>query len=548
MSKLTLHIHSDDNIIVALKDLAAGQSVTVGSEFHTLVEDIPAKHKFAAQAFSIGDQIRMYGVTVGEATKDIPKGGRIHTSNIAHAAAPAAIRPSDFKWSPPDVSPWADRSFDGYHRANGEVGTANYWIVVPLVFCENRNLAVMKRAFLKQLGYDTTNPYESFVGQLIEAHKSGHDLDSLPDIADERNTTPGNRIFPNIDGIKFLAHNLGCAHTNTDAEALAGLLAGYITHPNVAGATVLSLGCQKTQIEHIKAEISKRDPNFTKPVYYFEQQKSVSEKRMLSDAIRQTFKGLVEANQIVRQPAPLSKLAIGVECGGSDGFSGISANPLLGVVSDRITALGGQIILAEFPELCGVEQDLLDRCVSSEVAQRFIDLMDAYSAAAAKVGSAFEHNPSPGNIADGLTTDAIKSCGAARKGGTGPVADVLDYPERVSRDGLTLLCTPGNDVESTTALSGAGANLILFTTGLGTPTGNPVAPTLKISSNTALANRLPDLIDFNAGPIIEGHETPESLADAFLEQIIATASGQYQPHAVQLGQDDFIPWKRGVSL
>lgn len=554
MSQPTLRLHPDDNIIVALKNLTAGQTVTTDDTTVTLAVDIPAKHKFAAKAFSVGDEIHMYGVTVGTATQAIPQGGRIHTSNITHATTKATIGDTTFTWTPPDVSRWQNATFQGYHRANGEVGTANYWIVVPLVFCENRNLATMKKALLKQLGYDQSNPYESYVSQLIQAHKTNADPTTIPPIPDTHFTTHSSpltipsRLFPNIDGVKFLSHTLGCAHTDTDAEALAGLLAGYVTHPNVAGATILSLGCQKTQISHIKAEIEKRDPGCSKPIHYFEQQKCASEKQMLSDALRDTFTGLVEANKLTRQPAPLSKLTLGVECGGSDGFSGISANPLLGVISDRLTALGGKVMLAEFPELCGAEQNLVDRSATPEVAARFLELMDAYSVDAAKVGSAFEHNPSPGNIADGLTTDAIKSCGAARKGGTSPVIDVLDYPEPVSKNGLSLLCTPGNDVESTTAMAGSGANLMIFTTGLGTPTGNPITPTLKVSTNTSLATRLPDIIDFDAGPIIEGTATPESLADNFLDIVIATASGTHQPHAVRLGQDDFIPWKRGVSL
>jgi altronate hydrolase len=241
-------------------------------------------------------------------------------------------------------------------------------------------------------------------------------------------------------------------------------------------------------------------------------------------------------------------LCIGLECGGSDGFSGISANPALGHVSDMLTALGGTVILSEFPELCGVEQELSNRCIDDFTAQRFIDLMVSYNARAERVGSGFYANPSPGNIRDGLITDAIKSAGAARKGGTSPVMAVLDYPEKVSTGGLNLLCTPGSDVESTTAEVGAGANIVLFTTGLGTPTGNPIAPVVKLSTNTPLFLRMPDIIDINCGTVIEGTETIPQLGERILDYVIAAASGEVEPKAVQLGQDDFIPWKRGVSL
>jgi altronate hydrolase len=264
--------------------------------------------------------------------------------------------------------------------------------------------------------------------------------------------------------------------------------------------------------------------------------------------LRSTFKGLAIANECHREPAPISKLTLGVECGGSDGFSGISANPVVGATSDRLVASGGSVILAEFPELCGVEQELVDRCERPELAERFMELMGAYGAAAERVGSGFDQNPSHGNIKDGLTTDAIKSAGAALKGGTSPVRDVLDYPEKTKRPGLNLLCTPGGDVESTTAMAGAGANMIVFSTGLGTPTGNPVTPVLKISSNSKIASSLKDMIDFDTGGVIDGSASIDGLADDLLELIVSVASGERQSCAQKLGQDDFIPWKRGVSL
>jgi altronate hydrolase len=256
----------------------------------------------------------------------------------------------------------------------------------------------------------------------------------------------------------------------------------------------------------------------------------------------------MEANKLERQPAPLSKLCIGMECGGSDGFSGISANPALGYVSDILVSLGGSVILAEFPELCGVEQELSDRCVDDDTALKFIGLMRTYNARAVEDGSGFHANPSPGNIKDGLITDAIKSAGAAKKGGTSPVTDVLDYPQKVTKSGLNLLCTPGSDVESTTAEVGSGANVVLFTTGLGTPTGNPVAPVIKISTNTTVYKRMPDIIDINCGTVVEGKETISQAGERILDFVIEVASGNIQPKAVLLGQDDFIPWKRGVSL
>jgi altronate hydrolase len=239
---------------------------------------------------------------------------------------------------------------------------------------------------------------------------------------------------------------------------------------------------------------------------------------------------------------------VGLKCGGSDGFSGISANPAVGRISDTLAALGARSLLSEFPELCGVEQQLIDRCIGKAAADRFMQLMRDYASRAKAVGSGFDMNPSPGNIRDGLVTDAMKSAGAARKGGTSPVTAVLDYPDYSTVPGLNLQCTPGNDVECVTAQVGAGANLILFTTGLGTPTGNPIAPVLKISTNSPLAQRMEDIIDFDAGAVISGESTIEEMGDALLERVVEVASGQARTKAELLGQDDFIPWKRGVSL
>jgi len=291
--------------------------------------------------------------------------------------------------------------------------------------------------------------------------------------------------------VRFITHPGGCGGIRQDAESLAKLLAGYVNNPNSA---------------------------------------------------------IKEANTVRRKPASLSKLRIGLECGGSDGFSGISANPTLGMVSDMLVALNGTAILAEFPELCGVEQELLNRCVHEDDAEKFLKLMKDFENSVINAGSGFDMNPSPGNVKDGLITDAMKSAGAAKKGGASPVEAVLDYGEYLSKPGLNLLCTPGNDVESTTALVGAGANLVLFTTGLGTPTGNPIAPVIKVASNTELADKMSDIIDIETGAVIRGEKTIQEMAEELLDFIIKVASGTVVTKAKLLGQHDFIPWKRGVSL
>lgn len=546
MTHSFLQIDPSDTVLVALRDLNQGTTLSFEGQSITLQSDIPAKHKLALATLKKGDPIYMYGVLVGKATQDIPTGGLLTTENVRHDSASFQRQQTSYTWSPPNVERFRNRTFAGFHREDGQVGTANYWLVIPLVFCENRNVEVIREAFLEELGYRKPNPYRGLVRGLSLQYRENQsiqgNLEALP------TQIPSDRLFPAIDGIKFLTHQGGCGGTRQDAEALCALLAGYINHPNVAGATVLSLGCQHAQAAILREKLERINPNFSKPLHIFEQQQEGTESALLEKAIKTTFWSLAAANKLERAPAPLSQLALGLECGGSDGFSGISANPVLGRVSDMLVALGGKTVLSEFPELCGVEQNLIDRCLEDSVATRFAELMKAYDTAAQKVGSGFDMNPSPGNIKDGLITDAIKSCGAAKKGGDSPVRDVLDYGDYLKQSGLTLLCTPGNDVESTTAMAGAGCNLILFTTGLGTPTGNPIAPVLKISSNSQLAQRMPDIIDFDAGPVIAGQKSIEQMADELLEEIIRYASGEKPTKAMSLGQDDFIPWKRGVSL
>jgi altronate hydrolase len=549
-----LKVHRDDNVLVALRNQPRGAKVRHQGQSYLLPDGIRAKHKIATIALAPGDAVIMYGVLVGRATQAIPPGSAITTENVVHASSEFAASARRTHWDVPDVTRWRGRSFQGYHRTDGQVGTANHWLVIPLVFCENRNIDVLRDAFHKELGYAQPDAYRAQVADLVRRHREGigpaavRELD-LPeaDSSDRLGRSLENRVFQNLSGIHFLAHDGGCGGTREDARALCALFAGYIKNANVAGATLLSLGCQHAQIALFKEELERK--NVTgKPILIYEQQHSASEFAMLGSAIRDTFAALQEANQAERRPAPLSQLRVGVECGGSDGFSGLSANPAMGHVADLVIALGGQAILSEFPELCGVEQELIDRCENGEVADRFIRLMRTYAERAAAVGAGFDMNPSPGNIRDGLITDAMKSAGAAKKGGTSPVTAALGYAEYATDPGLALLCTPGNDVESTTGLAGAGANVILFSTGLGTPTGNPVTPVIKVATNTDLARRLPDIIDFDAGEILTGDATIEATGETLLEFVVGVASGEIEPKATGLGQTDFIPWKRGISL
>lgn len=546
MKKKALKIHPKDNVMVALTNLSKGETVLYNGSGYVLQNDIPAKHKFFVKDLKAGDEVIMYNVLVGKAQNDIPAGGIMTTANVKHASGSYGYRKTNYEWQAPDISKFKNRTFNGYHRSDGRVGTANYWLFIPTVFCENRNLDVIREALHNELGYAVTDKYKQYTHQLLEAHYSGKDLGHVDLLKSDG--IKNKRPFKNVDGIKFLNHQGGCGGTREDAAVLGKLLAAYADHPNTGGITVLSLGCQNLQVNQFINELKQRNPGFDKPLYVFEQQQSQSEEQLISEAIRKTFEGLIEINKLERKPASLDKLCIGVKCGGSDGFSGISANPAVGYCSDLVVALGGKVLLAEFPELCGVEQELIDRSKDEATANKFIHLMKAYNESAQKVGSGFHMNPSPGNIKDGLITDAMKSAGAAKKGGTSPVVDVLDYTEPATKPGLSLVCTPGNDVEATTGKAASGATLILFTTGLGTPTGNAVCPTIKISTNSALKKRMGDIIDIDTGPVIEGEKTIEQMGEEILEYCIQAASGDMIPKAVQLNQDDFIPWKRGVSL
>ena len=527
-------IHPDDSMLVALRDLAPGDVVRWNEENILISSPVKTKHKLARRAFAVGDTLTMYGVPVGKATQPIRRGEAVTTENLAHYAAEVdlGVSTAPYSWTPPDVADVAGATFDGVVRADGRVGTANYWLIYPLVFCENRNVEHLRNALEGPLGY-SRNDLAALTFSLL-----GEDM-AAPQ--------PVVRPFPNLDGVRIITHNGGCGGTRADARSLCRILSSYADHPNVAGITVFSLGCQNAQIAMFKDALAKQNPDFAKPVLIYEQQQWDSEAAMMKAVLQDTLAQLKEANKVVRQPVSVSHLKIGVKCGGSDGFSGISANPAMGYVSDMVVAVGGSSLLAEFPELCGVEASLIERCVQDDDKRRFVAMMRDFEARALAVGTHFADNPSPGNIRDGLITDAMKSAGAAKKGGTSPIVAVLDYGEQTATPGLSLLCTPGGDVESVTGIVASGANVVLFSTGLGTPTGNPIVPVLKISSNTRVATKLADLIDYDCGPIIEGAPLPE-VARGLFDMVVATAGGKYQCKADRLQQYDFIFWKRDISL
>ena len=549
--KTFLQINDDDNLLVALQNLKKGTEIIHNGNRIILQDDIDAKHKFTTEAIPMNGEAIMYGVLVGIAKQAIPKGGLVHTFNLHHASQEFKGKIKDYHWSPPNVDKWKQLTFNGFHRADGQVGTQNFWLVIPLVFCENRNIELLKNAFINGLGFQKNDPFTEQVVILKNQIQNGEKL-KLPDFDKSKKTTLVHKsdLFKNIDGIKFLTHESGCGENKDESDNLCSLLAGYCLNPNVGGITILSLGCQNSQISLFQQKLNEKDPNFSKPLYIFEQQQDEGSgvEQMLSEVIHKTFEGLIEINKCQRSAAPLSKLRVGVKCGGSDGFSGISANPAIGHTADLIVSLGGTVMIAEFPELCGVEQELQNRSINSQVADDFGLMMREYAKRAAAVGAGFDMNPSPGNIKDGLITDAIKSAGAAKKAGSSPIVDSLGYGKYVTKSGLNLVCTPGNDVLATTGMAGAGATIQLFTTGLGTPTGNPICPMVKLSTNTRLAEKLPEIIDIDCGPIISGDKSVEEIGEEVLNYIIKLASGEINTKAMDLGQDDFMFWRRGVKL
>ena len=312
-NKAAIRVDPNDNVLVALKNIQCSEEVAQGLITR---EMIPEKQKLAAVSFDIGDEIKMYGVVVGSATKPILAGQLLSTENVAHKSSSYTGKTSEYTWKSPDVSHLSNKTFEGYHRPNGKIGTANHWIFVPLVFCESRNLEMLKNALRKTLGYSFDDPYTSFAQELRSSYEKGIDVDSLKDFSANHYDTDQKKLFENIDGLKFLNHGLGCGGTRDDARTLCGLIAGYITHPNVAGATVLSLGCQNAQVKILEEEINNRDPNFTKPLLIFEQQKYPSERDMLNSAIRETFISLIDANNNKRKPAPISEICLGLNAVG----------------------------------------------------------------------------------------------------------------------------------------------------------------------------------------------------------------------------------------
>lgn len=496
-----MQVHAADTVAVALRPLQAGEQVSLGKSTSLVVEDIPQGHKFALKAHEANDRVVKYGLPIGRASAAIAPGAHVHSHNLVTALV------GEEHYVPGDapvaaaVAPFAEDSvWQGYRRTDGRAGTRNEIWILPTVGC------VALTA--EQIAREAERRHASLIA-------SGR-----------------------IDGIIAYPHPHGCSQLGDDLAGTRALLAGLAAHPNAAGVLLLGLGCESNQLA---ALIDAIPPSARAKVRSLSSQAAgdeLAEAGAIIDAM------VVEAALAKREPLPLGALVVGLKCGGSDGFSGLTANPLLGRFSETLAAAGGTPILTEIPEIFGAEQALLDRAVDRQTFAEAAELVNRFKRYYLDQGLPVSENPSPGNIAGGITTLEEKSAGAVQKAGTAALASVVAYGAQADRPGLALLEAPGNDAVSSTALTAAGATLVLFTTGRGTPLGFP-APTVKIASNRALATNKQHWIDFNASAALE--DTLETVDRAFLDRLLAIASGE-RTAAERAGQRAIAIWKKGVTL
>ncbi len=493
-----LKINDNDNVVVALNAIPQGESITVEvsgqSRQITAREEIPAGHKMAVCDIPAGGEVIKYGYRIGNAKEEIPAGAWIHTHNVGTALGDLL----EYSYEPVTVEEKAteDATFMGFNRPDGKVGVRNEIWIIPTVGCVN-NVAT---AIARQAG--------AFVKGSVE------DVIAFP-------------------------HPYGCSQMGDDQEHTRTILADLINHPNAGGVLVLGLGCENSNIDVLKPYIGEYDENRVK---FLVAQESEDE---IADAV-EIIKGLIDyAADFKREPISVSKLVIGMKCGGSDGLSGITANPLVGRFSDLLISKGGTTILTEVPEMFGAETILMNRCANEELFHKTVDLINDFKNYFKSHNQTIYENPSPGNKKGGISTLEDKSLGCTQKSGSALVKGVLQYGERVQTPGLNLLSAPGNDLVAATALAAAGAHIVLFTTGRGTPFASPV-PTVKIATNSRLAGKKSNWIDFNAGVLVEDKSMAQETEHLF-DYVVEVASGR-QVCSEAAGFHDMAIFKQGVTL
>lgn len=489
-----IQIASGDDVAVALRPLIAGEMLLAGGQEIRPNASIAAGHKLALRALPAGAVVHKYGWPIGRLTAAVLPGDWVHSHNLQTSLDSAEAVSTPASASAVAAVVQRPREFQGYRRSNGRVGTRNEIWVLATVGCVARTAQ-----------------------RIAEA--------------------AGREFAGRIDGIFAFTHPFGCSQLGDDLRRTQAIIAGLMRHPNVGGLLLVGLGCESLQKSRLLADIGDQSR-----LRSFNAQSSVDE---VTEGVQAVAELVELMSDDRREPCPLADLVLGLKCGGSDGFSGLSANPLVGAVADRLAAAGGTPILTEIPEIFGAEHLLMARAVRPELAESVANVVSDFKQYFRDHGEPVSENPSPGNIAGGITTLEEKSLGAVQKSGCAPLTQVLRYGESVQAHGLALLEAPGNDAVSSTALVAAGATVLLFTTGRGTPLGFPV-PTLKIASNTALARAKPRWIDFDAGPLLHGMAL-EQLADQLLELVINTASGQPARNELN-GERDIAIWKGGVTL
>ena len=486
-----IHIHPDDNVAVALHTVPAG-TVFMGI---TARQEIPQGHKMALRPLEEGAQVVKYGFSIGHTTAAVVPGTWVHTHNMKTNLSGELEYTYDPKISHPAPQPAA--TFLGYRRKDGKVGIRNEIWIIPTVGCVND----VAKALVKE----------------------NQDL-----------------VSGSIDGLYTFTHPFGCSQTGDDHAQTRKLLAALARHPNAGAVLVLSLGCENLTHEQFVAELGEYDENRVKFLTCQAVEDELAAARPLLEECA------AYAGRFRREPIPASELVVGMKCGGSDGLSGITANPTVGRFSDLLVAQGGSTVLTEVPEMFGAEGFLMDRCVSEDVFGKAVSMINGFKQYFLRHNEVVYENPSPGNKAGGITTLEDKSCGCVQKGGSAPIMDVIGYGDAVVTKGLNMLYGPGNDLVSSTALTAAGAHLILFTTGRGTPFGAP-APTLKIATNTPLATKKAGWIDFNAGVVADGARSLDEAAADLMDLVLAVASGK-QTRAEEKGFREISIFKDGVVL
>ena len=483
-----------DMVAVALKPLKAGTRVSLGDAEVTLREDLPMGHKAALRDIRKGEAVIKYGYPIGEATQDIPEGAHVHTHNL-HTLLGGE---KEYAWNPiyPEVSPREAATFRGYPRKTGRPGIRNELWILPTVGCVNDVAKTLAR--------------------------------------DAADLTGGA-----VEGVYAFPHPYGCSQLGDDQENTRKVLAALATHPNAGGVLLLGLGCENSGIEQIRPFMGDYDPERVRFLVCQQVEDELAEGRKLLEELAERMR----ADE--RTECSASGLIVGLKCGGSDGLSGITANPTIGVFSDLLTSMGGSTILTEVPEMFGAETILMNRCGTEELFRKTVRLINGFKGYFESYHMPVYENPSPGNKAGGITTLEDKALGCTQKSGSSPVRGVLAYAEKLTEQGLNLLSAPGNDLVASTALAVSGAQLVLFSTGRGTPFGCPV-PTIKIASNTPLAEKKRNWIDFNAGRLLDGM-TLEELGGELLEKVLAVASGE-KARNEQNGFHDLAVFKQGVTL